>query len=389
MWILAVSAFLIAGTVFIFSMIDYFSTQRATKQLQDIEPSETVVPRPEREQRPKLSVQPRTEFIPFDAGIRSSIRKHLETLRTPLDVDGLLTLKNSLKTIAQELGGTPLARMFDGLAEMLEFATADSFANLALNKTLQVIPYLNGHLNDRVKDVRNSLRPQGRERFVVALEELDEAISRLEELERNWSGLRESACLGIGPPPTGEFIELKHTIDNVLVHPMETRQLNWNPQTVIQNPSILLQLATWFETLVQHAGWNFDYICSMSAAGLPLAVMLSAQLKKSLLQVDNATYSFMPGGPRPGGNVVVVDTTLQSGKHILAVREKVERVYNANFEGAIVWVDNDLSPRLKERPEQFTHLMEQGRIIYLYKMSDLYTLWENRREAALAGGGSF
>jgi len=97
---------------------------------------------------------------------------------------------------------------------------------------------------------------------------------------------------------------------------------------------------------------------------------------KKFLQVDNQTRAFLPGEPEENKRVIVVDTTLQSGKHLVDFKERIESACKARFVGAIVFVNNDLSPRAGNRPDEINSLMEKGQIIYLYKMSELYKLWK-------------
>jgi len=314
--------------------------------------------------------------ILFDAWIRWAVRTHLEDLPRVLEMKDLITLKEKLKLIAQEVKGSPLFPTFDGIARTLEFASTDDFRALAENKTLRVIPYLNGYFTDRVEDIRNSLQPSGKGRFEAALKGLDKTVSELLELTSEWAQLKAAAASGIGPTPSGEFIELRHEVDNVLAPPDEKEPLNWNPQMAIVQPNVLLQLSNWLKTIVLDAGWPFDYICSISTSGLPLATMLSAQLRKKFLQVDNQTRAFLPREPEENKRVIVVDTTLQSGKHLVDFKERIESACKARFVGAIVFVNNDLSPRAGNRPDEINSLMEKGQIIYLYKMSELYKLWK-------------
>jgi orotate phosphoribosyltransferase len=373
MQILAIFAFSVALIVLISSLVDHYrSRRRAAEFLQSLEKLPTRLQKisPETEMETGIPAAPSAiRSVSLDAAVRRAITEHLPAAPRHFEIETLIDLKHRMGLIAKELEGMHVVA---DIAKSLEFVTIDEFRVLVSNPTLRLSPYLDGYFANQIEAIRASARLGNQEEFKTALDQTHTTVTRLEQFVSSWTFLREVASSGIGPLPTEEFIQLKHACDNLLVDPTEQKLLNWHAQLVMGQPLVLLQLSAMLRTLIEDVGWRFDYICSLSDSGLPLAIMLGSHFKKMLLEMDNITFSFAPYGPDKNTRVLVVDSILQTGGHLLRAKERIEKEYNAKFAGCIVLVDNDMRPPERKRVDQVDSLMKDGQIVFLYEMSDLY-----------------
>jgi orotate phosphoribosyltransferase len=118
--------------------------------------------------------------------------------------------------------------------------------------------------------------------------------------------------------------------------------------------------------------WQFDTICSLSAAALQLSSFLAWELRKNVVAIDNETYEFQPPEPL-GTSYVFVDTVCQTGNHLLQSINKASK-HHIKTAGAIFITVNDMMPEEQKRLrfQIVDDMRNDGRLIYVYDISYLY-----------------
>ena len=124
---------------------------------------------------------------------------------------------------------------------------------------------------------------------------------------------------------------------------------------------------------------DFDIVCTMSSTGLPVATLLCSALRKELLAVDDQEFLFLPKDKvGPAEKVLLLDSGIQTGSHLKEVINKIQS-QRGIVVGALCICFNDLLPKEKSYLPIVDEMIEDGKVIYLYKISDLYNLWRQRR----------
>jgi len=97
--------------------------------------------------------------------------------------------------------------------------------------------------------------------------------------------------------------------------------------------------------------------------------------------VDSETFNFLPREAKPGERILLVDSIVQTGQHLEQVTEKI-RQNGAEVVGTIVFCHNDmlLGDALKDKRPIVDSCIKQGKLVYLYKMSELYERRRGRGE---------
>ncbi len=89
--------------------------------------------------------------------------------------------------------------------------------------------------------------------------------------------------------------------------------------------------------------------------------------------MDSETRHFMPRQPQQGERLLLVDATVQTGCHLQGAEEQVLAA-GASVCGAVVIAMNDMLP-LEAKPDNVAHWLKADRLIYFYRLSDLYRHW--------------
>ncbi|NOZ60461.1 MAG: hypothetical protein GXO74_02160 [Calditrichaeota bacterium] len=204
---------------------------------------------------------------------------------------------------------------------------------------------------------------------------MHQQVLRWRDLTTNWSALREIALASISTAVhEGDYVELRHASQVRLHAPEAPPDLTWNAwAAVCTDPAILEPLADWLVNALPARGWQFDVICTLSTTGIPLATLLSVGLKRTLVARDSETGHFMPRRPQPGERLLLVDATVQTGGHIQAAETEAARA-GASVTAAVVIAINDMVSA-DTRAGIVAPWLAEGRLLYFYRLSDLYRHW--------------
>ena len=381
--VLAIFAFSVAFIIFIVSLIDYFRTRRMSvetiKQISK-HAAQLQLRRTETEMKNRMPAAPTdVQVISLDNKTKKLVTSYISELPKRFDIEAIIKLEKGLGQLGEKIEN---GRVFLDIAKNLEFTQKAEFGALLNNPTLKLSRYLNGYLSDQISSIRDGAKKEDQESFQTALNDTRDGTKKLSEFVDSWIYLRGVASTGIGPLPTERYEQLKHSFENILV-PNEESSLNWSPQVLLWQHSIRTLLSYSLVIMIEDHEWSFDYICSISGSGLPLATTLSSNFEKPLFEADSITYSFAPFAPTENKSVLLVDTILQTGKHLLTVKEHIEE-RGARFAGYIALVDNDMMPKGSSRLNEVCSLTKDRKIILLYKMSELYALWEEQKSEKIS-----
>lgn len=300
------------------------------------------------------------------------------------DESPLRHLAIELEELSKELKAVQVNLAYyaeEGSRELAEFLDSETYSALFVKRELATrTTYLNGHLGRHIDTIFIQGLTQKRYGTVFSgMRELYRAISSLRLLKDNWTEFRKALAKGLENIETGErmlkaFDELSHSI---------TREINADGQKLIWSQwagalsdlRLTEQLAEWLRGLFENVGWSFDTICSMSASVMPLATLLGTKMKVKWILCDNRTLNFHRE-PQKNERILLLDTAIETGTHYYMVARKVEAATEIPVVGCFCLVHNDMLP--PDKAKQAMKVEEIPNLIYLYEMSELFEVWEQR-----------
>ena len=341
------------------------------------------------------------------AGYDKIVEK-LAEIPTKIEIDrDYKLLRDTLSALTREIGRKPSpfrswSKTFLKAVNILEKLQAgtERIQPMFENETLRLKEHAEEDFTDRIKKIQDCAEDYDEENCSTSISGLGNDLDKWFRLTEDWFKLRSIASAGIYPKGRLEEILaedwgwLSHGLDNVF----EDRELNeefvWLPWGVLSNPELLSKLTGCIaEELVQRErdGLLFNAICAMSSTAAPLATMLAIHMsekrrtdsKKELLDliaIDNKTFKFFPDMRKPETAILLVDSGTQTGSHL---RKAIKAAENsgARVVGAVCISFNDLLPQKKEKEKLpiVDSMLKDGRLIYFFKISKLYSLWKETR----------
>lgn len=146
----------------------------------------------------------------------------------------------------------------------------------------------------------------------------------------------------------------------------------WNPWEVLSEPSRIIQVKEWFKVEIEKRGWKFDAICGMSNTGTALATLLSVDLNKKLIMSDNQTFLIVPSNPKTGEKVLLVDSLIKTGVHLLNNVKIIEHS-GGEVSGLAVIARDDFESDLRSIAKEW---FNEQKVVYFFAYSELYEWWK-------------
>jgi hypothetical protein len=292
----------------------------------------------------------------------------------------------SIANLASELNNASLALgplqhpyqywagMLNEISSALEtLRDSDMFASVLNIDTMRLLPLLEKDLRACVGRLRDSLsgkQDPGLTRDILSFRDV---VLQWSSFCTSWANLKDAAtrCFTIRASEV-KYGELKHSSSVVLFDARLQREVRWNAFGLASRPAVIENMAKLLTRVVELLGWQFDTICSLSAAALQLGSFLAWKLNKNVVAIDNETYEFQPPEPL-GVSYVFVDTVCQTGNHLLQSIDKASRRH-IKTAGAIFITINDMMPEEQKRLrfQIIDDMRNDSRLIYVYDLSYLY-----------------
>ncbi len=285
---------------------------------------------------------------------------------------------------------------FHAWAENLKEA-ADALASVVpmrqkldqlLRMPLQAKPHFDVDFDKQVQEVR--ARANGGDEVACgeAIERLSRSVVEWVQLTRDWYSLRQDAAKHIvswDSPDEPWHGWLAHVAVKFKV-PDTHAPMVWWQSALLARADSLDRLSAWIIREIDDRrepggpwqGMEFSAVCSMSSTGVPLAATLSSHYGKRLLVADGgADFHFPPAvEPKPDDVVLLVDSNLSTGHHLESCARRIIDA-GASVMGAVYICEDDLSD--KPRAPFVEDLRRANGLIWLFKLSDIYGLWQEQK----------
>lgn len=233
------------------------------------------------------------------------------------------------------------------------------------------------------EDLTNAALSRDAGEFTRNLEELERLSSRWNHLISEWLTLRMTAAQGIiraADAPTKKDDPERHAFSNTFTG-ANGESYAWYPPQSLLYAAQLKSLASWLaeelDHMLQDANLSSSSPIGMlapSSTGVPLVTMLSLELGSFgwTVTVPSWTPDIQPVKPSEGGpsHWVIVDSDVRTGKHINGAVRTIQEA-GAGVFAAVVVCENDYWP-IERKFAALTDLIDKGRLIRLFTMSDLY-----------------
>lgn len=159
--------------------------------------------------------------------------------------------------------------------------------------------------------------------------------------------------------------------------------VSWRYWGVYLHPGLVRILVDRMIQLLPDAYTDADYLCPVPRSGLALGGYLQAALSKPMVTFY-WQHHVLHGDPhiKPDAKVILIDTNVNAGETLERASARLSRV-GAEVLCAVVWVLNDTYPPEIEYPMKRDFLTE-GKLHYLYTVSDLYPHWTDRGQPPVA-----
>lgn len=266
------------------------------------------------------------------------------------------------------------AGMLSELSSALEVLRgSDMFSTILNADTMKLLPLLDKDLKACVGRLRVSLagkQDPGLTRDILAFRDI---LFEWNSFCTSWVNLREAATRCFNTRNSEEkYGELRHSASVVLYDPRQRREVIWNAFGLVFRPTVVANMAKMLARVAELLEWQFDTICSLSAAALQLSSFLAWELRKNVVAIDNETYELQPPEPS-GASYVLIDTVCQTGNHLLQSINKLNKKH-IRTAGAIFITVNDMMPAesKRQRFQIIEDMRNDGRLIYSYDISHLY-----------------
>jgi len=239
--------------------------------------------------------------------------------------------------------------------------------------TMKLLPLLEQDLRGCVQKLREDLVYKQDPALTRDILSFRDTMMGWSEFCLSWVNFRETATRCFTSPSYNEkYGELRHPASVVVNDTRLHRELTWNAFGLVLEPTVVASMANWLARVTEFLGWQFDTICSLSAAALQLSSLIALKLRKHVVALDNQTFEFQPPEP-PGASYVFVDTACQTGNHLLESINKASK-HHKKVAGAIfITINNMMSEENRRRRLQIIDDMKsEGQLIYCYDINHLY-----------------
>jgi hypothetical protein len=291
--------------------------------------------------------------------------------------------QKQLETLARWLSHKPhpygyWSEMFDEIAEALGRIDSSEALKMmgAHGNTLRLRALLEGDLRVHITKVRDSGPDKEDASTTDAIRAFRDRVLHWDGFAMEWGKFRLAAtnCFDTSGAVTREkYGELSHMMEVWYVDPDSGRRTNWNAMlALVSSPKLMNSIAGFIAESIVRLGWNFDSFCQMSAGGHGLAQLLALRMDKRLLAIDNRTHRFLPAKADPewGHHLVLVDTVIQSGKHLEDSISQAKKD-GREVKGAVFLARNDGL----EDPDQDRGIVDRmqakGQLLYCFALSTL------------------
>lgn len=250
---------------------------------------------------------------------------------------------------------------------------SDLFKKVLNADTMKLLPLLERDLKACIRRLRNSLASKQDPALTRDIISFRDTIIEWGDFCTNWGNFKDAATRCFTTHHSEDkYGELKHSSSVVVFDSSLQREIIWNAFGLVFRPAVVASMAKLFARVTELLEWQFDTICSLSAAALQLSSFLAWELRKNIVAIDNETYEFQPPEP-PGMSYVFIDTVCQTGNHLLQSINKITKLHKKTA-GAIFITINDMMPEESKR-RQFKiidDMQSKGCLIYCYDISYLY-----------------
>ncbi len=264
--------------------------------------------------------------------------------------------------------------MLNEISSSLEILRRSDLFNTMLNSdTMKLLPLLERDLRASIRKLRVGIITKQDPALTRDILAFRDTVFEWSGFCANWADFRNAAVRCFTTRRSEEkYGELKHSASVVVYDTRLHRELVWNAFGLVFQPTVVANMAKWLAKVTDLLGWQFDTICSLSAAALPLSSFLAWELRKNVVAIDNQTYELQPPDP-PGTRYVFLDTVCQTGKHLLQSVNKASKLHK-DTAGAIFITINDMmiEEEKRQRFQIIDDLRKEGRLIYCYDISYLY-----------------
>jgi len=292
----------------------------------------------------------------------------------------------SLGNLASELNRVSLAMgrlqhpylywsgMLDEIASNIEvLRQSDLYKTMLNTDPMRLLPLLERDLRSCVQKLREDLSGRQDPALTRDILALRDTMLGWSEFCVSWVNFRDTAARCFTSRRSDDkYGELKHPASVVIFDARLHRELIWNAFGLMLQPTVVASMSSWLARVTELLGWQFDTICSLSAAALQVSSMIAWRLNKNVIALDNQTFEFQPPEP-PGVSYVFVDTVCQTGNHLLESINKANK-HHKTVVGAIFITLNNLMPdeSMRKRYQIIDDMKNEGRLIYCYDISYLY-----------------
>jgi excisionase family DNA binding protein len=295
-------------------------------------------------------------------------------------------VEQSIGNLAAELNSASLALgplqhpyqywsgMLSEISSFLEVLRhSDLFSSMLNSDTMRLLPLLERDLRARIRRLRNGLTSKEDPAFTRDILSFRDAILEWSGFCTSWADFRDAATRCFTTRHSEEkYGELKHS-SSVVVHDARLqREIVWNAFGLVFQPTVVASMARWLARVTELLEWQFDTICSLSAAALQLSSFLAWELRKNVVAIDNQTYELQPPEP-PGTSYVFLDTVCQTGGHLLQSINKLGGLHKSTTGAIFITINDMMAEEAKRQRFQIVDDMKrEGRLIYCYDISYLY-----------------
>ncbi|MBI2849903.1 MAG: helix-turn-helix domain-containing protein [Chloroflexi bacterium] len=250
---------------------------------------------------------------------------------------------------------------------------SDLFNTMLSTDTMRLLPLLEQDLRVCIRKLRSSLAGKEDPALTRDILHFRDTVIEWSGFCASWANFRDAGVRCFTTRRSEEkYGELKHSGSVVVYDTRLRREIIWNAFGLVYQPTVVANMARWLARVTQLLEWQFDTVCSLSAAALQLSSFLAWELHKNVVALDNQTFEFQPPEP-PGSSYVLIDTVCQTGSHLLQSIDKASK-HNKKIAGAIFITLNDMmfEEEKRRRLQIIEDLRNQGRLIYCYDISHLY-----------------
>jgi orotate phosphoribosyltransferase len=256
---------------------------------------------------------------------------------------------------------------------------------LISHATLPLAARFSHSLTEHIDSLRAASAERNADRVTATIGEVLVAIHQWERLSRHWLDLRQSSTDAVKRLSEDEAQELltypRRGMKTVFYEPQQG-YFAWLQWEGLVKSNLLRDQVDLITEALDHQGWMFDSICSMSTSATPIATLLSVRYNRDFLWFDGAERNFFPSGrPREGEAVLLVDSIAQTGRFLDSVSSCLAEL-SASAVGAVFLCINDKLPPGRARHRGLDDLLSRERVISLFSISDLWRLLQPRLGAS-------